>query len=432
MSGRTHVGEAGMSYQRLTARERAVAAPLGAMPPSREVRRADGRLSTRAALEQAVAGALGAGPCYVLFSGGRDSSLVLALATRAARLVGAPLPIPVTAVYPGDERADESSWQALVLGHLGLTERIVLPVTDQRSTLGDLATRHLRRRGLVWPEAVHTQPLFFEQLDPGTILTGEGGDIFVEGRRITPLHLLVHGGRRRPSGALVRAAAMSLAPGALLRRQVRRRWADPDLLPWLRPAAREILAADEAALRGPLRWDASCWADFDQRATRLGLDNAVVSAAEYGLRMRHPLAEAPVVGALAREGGAWGFRGRTSLFRRLGSDLLPDEVLARRSKAAFNSSRWGERERAFAREFQPGGFDPDFVDEERLRAEWLSPRPHPASFFLAQMAWLHQAGVGPGSDRSQAAAEPVRPSVPRPGWARREGPRGPGRRGAAR
>lgn len=379
------------AYQRLVGTELKIAAPLGSVPAIRLPDQPSGS-DTRSALDQVALAAVTSGPCYVLFSGGRDSSLVLALATRAAREAGVPDPIPVTAVYPGDEEADESRWQDLVLQHLGITERIVLPVTDQRTTLGDLATRHLRRRGLVWPEAVHTQPLFFAQLDPGTVLTGEGGDAFLEAQRITPLYLL--GCRRRlPSMALVRAAAEALSPRVVALREARRRLADPDFLPWLRPLARETLAVEEVLVRGPLRWDDAIRSLHRTRMNRLALDNADISAAEYGHRLRHPIADTSVVAALAHEGGAWGFRGRTNLFRRLGADLLPDVVLARRSKASFNTSRWGAREVAFAQDYAGGAFDPDYIDEERLRREWLSPRPHPVSYFLAQIAWLHHENL---------------------------------------
>ena len=377
-----------LSYQRLTDTEVGVAAPLGSGAVVNDDPAPDAR-TTRAALERAVTDAVSRGPCYVLFSGGRDSSLILALATHAARQLGVPDPIPVTAVYPGDERADEAEWQDLVLQHLGLTERIVLSVTDERSTLGELATTHLRRRGLVWPEAVHTQPLFFAQLDRGTVLTGEGGDAFLEGQRITPLYLLRRS-RRVPPIALLRAAANAIAPRGVALRAARKTFADPEYLPWLQPTARDILAREEAALRGPLRWDDAIWAVHHTRVNRLALDNADVSAAEYGLTLRHPIAEPPVVAALAAEGGGWGFRGRTNLFRRLGGDLLPDPVLARRSKASFNASRWGEREEAFVRAYSGGAFDPGYIDEDRLHQEWLRPRPHPLTHFLLQMAWLHQ------------------------------------------
>ena len=391
-----------LTYQRLTDAEVAVASPLGSGAAVNDDPAPDAR-TTRAALDAVVTDAVANGPCYVLFSGGRDSSLVLALATRAARQLGVADPIPVTAVYPDDEPADESEWQDLVLEHLGVTERIVLPVTDERTTLGELATTHLRRRGLVWPEAVHTQPLFFAQLDRGTVLTGEGGDAFLEGQRITPVYLL-RLSRRLPSPALLRAAGSALAPPALALRVARKRFSDTEYLPWLRPPARELMAAEDVLIRGPLRWDDAIWVIHRLRANRLALDNADVSAAEYGLTLRHPLAETSVIAALAAEGGVWGFRGRTNLFRRLGADLLPDAILARRSKAAFNASRWGEREQVFVRDYSGGAFDPEYIDEDRLRAEWLSPRPHPVTHFLAQIAWLHHEGL-PLVPRTDVAAD---------------------------
>ena len=108
-----------LTYQRLTDAEVAVASPLGSGAVVNDDPAPDAR-TTRAALDAVVTDAVANGPCYVLFSGGRDSSLVLALATRAARQLGVADPIPVTAVYPDDERADESEWQDLVLEHLGV------------------------------------------------------------------------------------------------------------------------------------------------------------------------------------------------------------------------------------------------------------------------------------------------------------------------
>src|SRR5690606_31830856 len=129
------------------------------------------------------------------------------------------------------------------------------------------------------------------------------------------------------------------------------------------------------------------------------------------------LAEPLVVAALAAEGARWGFRGRTSLFRHLGADLLPDVVLARQSKAAFNGSRWTARELEFARDYSGGAFDPALVDEERLRTAWLGERPHPVSYVLAQLAWLRQEGVPlePARTPSPRAAVTSPASVPENG-----------------
>ena len=56
----------------------------------------DRGLTPLAALEEAILPALRRPPCLVSFSGGRDSSCVLAAATRAARREGLQPPVPVT------------------------------------------------------------------------------------------------------------------------------------------------------------------------------------------------------------------------------------------------------------------------------------------------------------------------------------------------
>src|SRR5687768_13796753 len=56
--------------------------------------------TAREALEQAVLVGLMRPPCVVSFSGGRDSSAVLAIAAHVARREGLPLPIPVSLRFP--------------------------------------------------------------------------------------------------------------------------------------------------------------------------------------------------------------------------------------------------------------------------------------------------------------------------------------------
>src|SRR5262245_65085870 len=63
------------------------------------------------AFERAVLPALRRGPCLVSFSGGRDSSAVLAVATGIARREGLPLPVPVKNVFPGPATTLEPGWQ---------------------------------------------------------------------------------------------------------------------------------------------------------------------------------------------------------------------------------------------------------------------------------------------------------------------------------
>src|SRR5690606_42164979 len=55
----------------------------------------------RAALEAVIGRALRRPPCYVSFSGGRDSSAVLSVATGVARRGGLADPVPLTGAYTG-------------------------------------------------------------------------------------------------------------------------------------------------------------------------------------------------------------------------------------------------------------------------------------------------------------------------------------------
>ena len=75
----------------------------------------------------------------VSFSGGCDSSLVLAAAVDSARRHGLPAPVPLTVRVRGDVASDEREWQELVVRHLGLSEWIRLEVSEELDCVGDLA-----------------------------------------------------------------------------------------------------------------------------------------------------------------------------------------------------------------------------------------------------------------------------------------------------
>ena len=343
--------------------------------------------SARAMLEELVRREIASGRrVHVLFSGGRDSSTVLAVATTVARRLGADDPVPVTGVYPRDELASESDWQRLVLDHLRIRERIVVEIDDERRVLGAVARSHLERHGLTWPQAVQTQSVFFSMLPEGSsILTGEGGDLVLDAHRGTPIYLTLSA-FPRVRRAHLRAVRDAFVPGALLLRAIRAKV--ETVFPWLTPAGAAMLAKDQLAERGPLRWDESTRRLLHRRANVLIDHNSVKAASECGVRLRHPFTEPEFLSAIATEGGPGGFRGRTHIFRHLASDLLPDEILSRTSKAAFNVSRWGQEERAFAEEWDGWGLDENLVDPVALRRHWLGDRPLPFTFTALQAAWL--------------------------------------------
>nr|WP_246211095.1 asparagine synthase C-terminal domain-containing protein [Phytoactinopolyspora alkaliphila] len=325
----------------------------------------------------------------VSFSGGRDSSAVLALATHLARREGVPLPVPVTEVFHGVESTDEARWQRLVIEHLGIRDWIRLPVDRDGDLVGDAAAASLLRRGLLSLPALHTKDALLSAARGGTMLTGEGGDEVLGARRITPLTLMLR--MRRPlSRRLVRACAMSGAPAPVRRAVVRSELRRTGDRAWMNPEAarthRKLLAADEAA--EPLPWHQAVWWLKHRRAVHLGLRDYALIAAEHDVDLRHPLLDDGFLAALAHSGGRWGFAGRTALMRILFADLLPDELLRRSSKASFDRAYMSDATREFARSWDGLGVDPTLVDVATLRAGWLSDRPAAVTGLLLQSAWL--------------------------------------------
>src|SRR5487761_457194 len=78
--------------------------------------------SPLAAMEATILPALARPPCVVQFSGGRDSSLVLAVAASLARREGMAPPVAFTHRFPAVPGADEDEWQELVIRHLGVAD----------------------------------------------------------------------------------------------------------------------------------------------------------------------------------------------------------------------------------------------------------------------------------------------------------------------
>ena len=336
------------------------------------------------------------------FSGGRDSSAVLAVATDVARRHGLSDPIPVTELYPGVPESDESEWQQLVVSHLQLRDwlRIEFPVGND--LLGAQAQKSLRRRGMIWPPALHVKAAVLSQLgDSGSLLTGEGGDEVLGRRRGAQVSRLWRrdAGRLRPRD--LRSAGSALAPRPYRRWRQRVRFDRAQMQPWLRPETRarhhRLLAADLASepisTAGSLEWL------LTRRAAAMASHNYAALAAEYGLTLHEPLLDPGFVRALAGVAGRWGFASRTDAMRTLFADVLPDEILARRSKAYFNRAFMGEETRAFAGSWDGTGLDPELVDVEVLRDEWLSDYPSAISTPLLQAAWLNSTSEHQGHAR---------------------------------
>jgi asparagine synthase (glutamine-hydrolysing) len=228
----------------------------------------------------------------------------------------------------------------------------------------------------------------------GSLLTGFGGD---------ELFLAMAAEQRRGNGARRAAtAAFERAPAALRRPLLTRR--RPLHLPWLTPlgkaqateAAAAHVAGEPAALRPRLAWARA------QRYLGVASDALARLAADADVHIAHPLLDGGVWAAVGRRGRR--FADRTEGMRELFADVLPDEVLARSGKAAFDSVFCGARARELAAEYAGEGAPPELVDPQALRAHWARGEPRPQSLLLLQAAWLARRGDG-GEQRLDGLGE---------------------------
>ena len=356
-------------------------------------------LTPRTALDHAILPALRRGPCVVSFSGGCDSSLVLAAAVQAARRHGLPMPVPLTVRVRGDAASDEREWQELVVRHLRLSEWIRLEVGEELDCVGELAQSVLLRHGVLWPANAHFHEPQLEQAAGGSLVTGIGGDEIFGRSGWQPLQLvLARRAQPVPRDALRLAAA--LAPVALRARVAARR-AELEL-DWLQPEARrEVVAAlARGAASEPIGWRRRFEWVVGSRPLRLGPASLDLLGRHHGVLVRHPLLDPGFVASLASLPGSARFTSRNAALETLFPDLLPAPLVARRTKAVFTAPLWGEASRAFAAEWDGSGVDPSLVAVETLLRRWrVEQKPGP--FTLLQSLWLLSVRTSAGDDAEQ-------------------------------
>lgn len=343
----------------------------------------------RDVLEALLLDALSRPPCHIAFSGGRDSSAVLAVAVAVARRHGLPMPIPLTAEYD-DPATKETDWQELVIAHLGLQdvwERF--HVTDELDVLGPFAVNALQRHGQFWPPNAHSMYNFTGRIRGGTMVTGGGGDEVLThwrwGRAPVRETLAM-----RPVKRAVKWTAFYAIPPT-----VRQRLQPPRvtiMLPWLTPAATQELMGRFKRPR-TATWGADVEIYLDGRYWELVRSALDTFAADDDVRLVEPFYDPRFARALVAEAPRGGFPDRTTAFRTLFSDVLPDEVLARTTKAGFNAVGWGPQARAFAESWDGTGLDPDVVVPEAVQAAWLEEVPDVRCVGPLYAAWLARAGA---------------------------------------
>ena len=348
------------------------------------------RIEPRAALERAVLPALLRPPCGVAFSGGRDSSTVLAIATHVARREGLPEPIPVTRVFPEAPASDEHVWQTQVVQHLGLSDWSRLVLHDDLDLVGPLATARLLEHGVLWPPLLHADIPILEVLRGGSLIDGEGGDevLGIRSHRVAPVTGLVRSTRPIQVPRIV-AAAEALAPASYRSKRVVRRFL-ADSPSWLRAPASEALAAMLGAQEAdrPLSFSASVRMVPRRRSQVLMGANRRLLGRSVDVVTSSPLLDVDFVDALAVDGGRLGRAGRTGVLRALVPDLLPDAVLARMSKATFGEAYMGRHTQDFAAQWSGGGVDAELVDPIELKRLWECESRIGLTSALLQSAWL--------------------------------------------
>jgi asparagine synthase (glutamine-hydrolysing) len=361
----------------------------------------------RAALEQAVLPALQRSPCLVSFSGGRDSSAVLAVAAQVARREGLPLPVPATNRFPGASLTDESAWQERVVAHLGLRDWLRFERGGELDCVGPVARAALRRHGLLWPSNAHFHVPILEGASGGSVLTGVGGDEAFSPSRWSRIQAVL-GRRVRPVPRDLLAAAFAFSPRPVRKRVMLRR--DEHPWPWLRPAAvrrvRHALAAEEAG--EPLGWRAGFEWLAASRMLAVGRESLALLAADAGAAIGHPLLDPGFLAALGALPAGDRFRRRREAMLMLVGDLLPEDVVRRPTKASFDEAFWNADARAFAASWTGEGVDGELVDADALRANWLSSSPDARTFTLLQAAWL-ASGAGEPEQPVDGRVERVPP-----------------------
>lgn len=338
-------------------------------------------------------------PCVVAFSGGRDSSALLAVMADTARREGLTPPTAVSLRWSDNPATDERVWQEQVADHVGVESWEVLEPGDDVDLLGEQAQDALVRCGLLWPASSTALVPLYRRAAGGVVVTGEGGDELFGTWPLARLRARV-ARRQRPVRPDVIDVGTTLLPAPLRVRRLRRhqhpyqRWLTAEAT----AAHRQSLSEDAAEDFRP--WGAFVRSTAARRSARLARRSAEVLAAASGASYAAPLLEDRFVAALGQVAPVAGIGDRSQIMHHLFGHLLDERVLTRVSKATFGGVYWGPAARSFAESWDGTGLPEGLVTPGPLRAAWLSERPTFGSALPLHAAWL--------ASRQPAAAGGVR------------------------
>ena len=334
------------------------------------------------------------GRCFVSFSGGRDSSAVLAAAAAVARREALPLPVPLTIRARAAPPSDESEFQESVVRHLGLDDWVRIDIHDELDAVGPYARRALSRHGLLWPFNAHFHSPMLEQAAGGTLLTGVGGD-----------ELWSSSSASHRSGC---AAGCSSSRRAALRREVLAR-RDADRVPWLRPRARAPRSAPPATTprrcRGPC---ASGWSSHGACATpQPAARRSTCSRPTRARRSRIRCSIWTSVVGLAAAAPRAGFAHADAALAAVAGRSCPRELISRRTKASFDAVFFNEHARAFARGMDRAAASRPRSSTQRRCARTGSDAPDPHSLTLCRPPGWRQPAIASTSRSVTSAVTPT-------------------------
>ena len=356
-----------------------------------------GNVTIRQAITDVVRDALLRPPCLVSFSGGRDSSTVLALALRVARTEGLDPPIAATIRFPGDADADESDFQDQLLRELGVTDRWQRTITTEFDLLGPEAIAAVQAHGLRYPVNCHFHVPMFAAAAGGSLISGVGGDELFEPHVWARTSLF--GTSPRPRTADLVELFIAAAPRPVRGRMLARRGLS--MPPWLTRLGREQVRRQVRAwfLEDRIPFDehlARWW--WKSRYFHHGHASLELLAGDADVMYAAPFMEPRVLSAIAGERGRRGFATRTAAMEALFGDLLPSVVLRRSTKASFSQALVGTDTRAFAAAAEPENIvDEQLVDLAALRSAWQSERIDIRSLLMLKACWraAHPASHAP-------------------------------------
>ncbi|MSW52653.1 MAG: hypothetical protein F2817_17415 [Actinobacteria bacterium] len=342
-------------------------------------------------LDTILLNALTKSPCVITFSGGRDSSLLLARAAMVAKKHGLPGPVALTHRYPAEDvDAQETVWQHRVVDHLRLldlpVEWIINDVTTEFDILGKPLTDLLTMNGRpFFPPASGASLFDYQFAAGGSLVTGEFGDeLFANSRSYRfrrSISELKYSGRtsmRRvvrplfPSMRSIGAEEIAMLTGIT--------WLTEDALHGLFASVKQ--AADD-----DFGWKSEVRRKLKTRAVQVSLETRDRIAGLFDCIPVDPFLDFQFIDSWFGHIDYFGIS-RSQSMRLLSDGMLPDSVIDRESKAFFNRSRFGEDTKSFAAKWDGAGIESPDVDVSRLRDAWMQNLVTLQSAMLLQQAWL--------------------------------------------